>query len=60
MAIREFTVVKILAGIATKIWAASMAALLACFILYCFYGGAFAFSLLMVALSGNLFFVQEE
>lgn len=53
MSIREFTVVKILAGIATKIWAASGAALLACFILYCFYGGLFAFSLLMIAVLGN-------
>lgn len=53
MALRDWTIVRILTGIATKIWAASFAALLACFILYCFYGGLMAFSLLIAAVSGN-------
>lgn len=54
MAVRDWTIVRILAGIATKIWAASFAALLACFILYCFYGGLMALSLLIAAVSGKV------
>lgn len=53
MSLRDWTIVRILAGIATKIWAASFAALLACFILYCFYGGFIAFSLLIAAVAGK-------
>lgn len=53
MPLRDWTIVKILGGIATKIWAASFAALLACFILYCFYGGLMALSLLVAAVSGR-------
>lgn len=53
MPIRDWTIVRILAGIATKIWAASFAALLACFILYCFYGGLMALSLLIAAIAGT-------
>lgn len=60
MALRDWTVVKILAGIATKIWAASFAALLACFILYCFYGGLMALSLLIAAVSGILYQTQDN
>lgn len=55
MAFRDWTVIRILAGIATRIWAASGAALIACFVLYCFYGGFFAFSLLMVSVSCKYF-----
>lgn len=53
MALRDWTIVRILAGIAMKIWAASFAALLACFILYCFYGGFMALTLLIAAVSGK-------
>ncbi|XP_037051518.1 protein ABHD13 [Bradysia coprophila] len=60
MALRDWIIVRILAGIATKIWAASFAALLACFILYCFYGGLIAFSLLIAAVSGILYQTQDN
>lgn len=53
MSFRDWTIVRILAGIATRIWAASGAALIACFVLYCFYGGVLAFLLLMVSVSGK-------
>lgn len=60
MPIREWTIVRILAGLATRIWAASGAALLCCFILYCFYGGLLAFMLLMLAISGILYHAQDN
>lgn len=59
MPVRDWTIVKILAGIATKIWAASFGALLACFILYCFYGGFIALSLLVAAVSGNIYNMKK-
>lgn len=55
MSIRDWIVIRTLTGIATKIWAASGAALLACFILYCFYGGLLAFILLVITVTGNNF-----
>lgn len=58
MTLRDWTIVKILAGIATRIWAASFAALLACFILYCFYGGLMALLLLLAAVCGR-FFIEK-
>ena len=59
MSIRDWKLVRVLAGIAMRIWAASGAALLACFLLYCFYGGLFAFMLLMIAASGySLFYFR--
>lgn len=55
MTIRDWRIVRIITGIAVRIWAASGAALLASFLLYCFYGGLFAFLLLLLAASGLIF-----
>lgn len=52
MSIRDWRIVRVVTGIAVRIWAASGAALLASFLLYCFYGGLFAFLLLLLAASG--------
>lgn len=60
MAIRDWRIVTVLASIALKIWAASGAALLISFILYCFYGGLFAFVMLLVAASGILYHAQDH
>jgi abhydrolase domain-containing protein 13 len=53
MSWRDWKVVRILAGVALKLWAASFGALLVCLLLWCFYGGIFAFVLLLVAISGE-------
>lgn len=45
------TIVKHLAGVAMRIWAASGAILVVCFILYYVYGGLIAFALLMLSVS---------
>jgi abhydrolase domain-containing protein 13 len=54
MSFRDWKIVRILAGVALKLWAASFGALLVCLLLWCFYGGFLAFSLLMLAISGNV------
>lgn len=50
MSIRS-TIYKHLASVAMRIWAASGAILVGCFILYCLYGGLIALSLLMLSVS---------
>ncbi|KAJ6649552.1 Protein ABHD13 [Pseudolycoriella hygida] len=59
MQLRDWTIVRILASVATKIWAASFAALLACFIVYCFYGFFMAFSFSLAAIAGILYQTQD-
>lgn len=58
MAIRDWSAVKVLGSVATKIWAAAGAVLLTLFILYCFFGGLFAFILLLFAVSGKNYKTQ--
>lgn len=45
MSFKDLLVVRIIAGVPVKIWTGSGAALLTCFIVYCFYGSFTAFSL---------------
>lgn len=53
MSIRDLMVVRIIVGIAAKIWAASGAALLTCFMVYCFYGTFTALGLLTATILGK-------
>lgn len=53
MSFRDWKIVRVLAGIAMRIWAASGAALLSAFLIYVVYGGFFAFLLLLFAVSGK-------
>lgn len=46
-------VVRIIIGIAAKIWAASGAALLTCLMVYCFYGTFTALGLLAATILGT-------
>lgn len=54
MAFREWRIVKVVGNIAMRIWAASGAVLLIFVMIYCFYGGMFAFTLLLFATSGDI------
>lgn len=49
MTIRDLMIVRIISGIAAKIWIASLAAFLICFIVYFFYGTLTALGLLSMA-----------
>ncbi|XP_049288172.1 protein ABHD13 [Anopheles funestus] len=60
MSIRDWKIVRVLAGIAMRIWAASGAALLSAFLIYMVYGGFFAFLLLLFAVSGILYHAQDN
>lgn len=53
MSIKDLMVVRIIIGIAAKIWAASGAALLTCFMVYCFYGTFTALGLLAATILGE-------
>lgn len=56
MPFRDWKIVRIVTGIAMRIWAASGAALLAAFVIYIVYGGFVAFLLLLFAVSGEYLF----
>lgn len=58
MPFRDWKVVRIVTGIAMRIWAASGAALLAAFVIYIVYGGFVAFLLLLFAVSGKLLLIE--
>uniref|UniRef100_A0A182Q4R6 Serine aminopeptidase S33 domain-containing protein n=1 Tax=Anopheles farauti TaxID=69004 RepID=A0A182Q4R6_9DIPT len=60
MSFRDWKIVRVLAGIAMRIWAASGAALLSAFLIYVVYGGLFAFLLLLFAISGILYHAQDN
>lgn len=53
MSIQDWRIVRIVGGIALKIWAASGAAVIIFFILYYFFGGLLALSMLIFAVSGE-------
>lgn len=53
MSIKDLMVVRIIIGIAAKIWAASGAALLTCLMVYCFYGTFTAMGLLAATILGT-------
>lgn len=50
MAFKDLLLVRIITGVPAKIYAASGAALLTCFIVYCFYGSFTAFALVVATL----------
>lgn len=50
MSLRDLVIVRIVSGIAAKIWIAGLAAILVCFIVYFFYGTMTAFGLLALAI----------
>ncbi|XP_062545404.1 protein ABHD13 [Armigeres subalbatus] len=60
MPFRDWKIVRVVTGIAMRIWAASGAALLAAFVIYIIYGGFFAFLLLLFAVSGILYHAQDN
>jgi hypothetical protein len=50
---RDLNLVKLLTGIALRIWATTGGLLLASLLLYCFYGGTVGFLVFLIAISGN-------
>lgn len=50
MSLKDLLVIRIIAGVPVKIWTGGGAALLTCFIVYCFYGSFTAFSLVAVTI----------
>lgn len=51
--LNDWRIVKVVQGIALKIWAASGAAVIIFFILYYFFGGLLAIAMLIFAVSGE-------
>lgn len=60
MSIKDLLVVRIIASIPIKIWTASGAALLICFVIYCFYGSLIALALLASTILFVLYQVQDN
>lgn len=60
MSTSDWKIIKIIAGVATKIWAASGAVLLICFILYCFYGAVIAISIMGCSVLCILYHAQDN